>query len=338
MKYPKVSIIILNYNSKEYLANCLDSVKKLEYPNYEVIVVDNASIDGSVNYIQNSLHSIKLIVNLKNLGYAKANNEAAKEANGEFLLFLNADTWIKPNLLSELVSTITINPNAGVCACTQLNYEGTQWLNSGITTDLFAYPLYPKNQEKILYSDGASLFVRGFIFKQVGGFDPVYFMYGEDVDLCWRILLAGYDIVVAKFAIVGHKSAGTSASSGKTYSASKLRRYLAERNSFRTLLKNYSASTLLYILPLRSILMVQATFFFLIKQPDFAILEINAAFWNLKKLKETFALRYVVQKNRKVSDRIIMMKMSKVVGIARALVIIQQNSLGINWGQTKHEL
>jgi len=335
MTYPKVSIIILNYNSKEYLANCLDTVKKLEYPNYEVIVVDNASTDDSVSYIQNNLHSIKLIKNLKNLGYAKANNEAAKKANGEFLLFLNADTWIKPNLLNELVSTITVNPNAGVCACTQLSYDGTQWLNSGITTDLFAYPMNPKNKEKILYSDGASLFVKRFVFNQVGGFDPAYFMYGEDVDLCWRILLGGYDIVVAKSAIVGHKSAGTSASSGKTYYTNKLRRYLAERNSFRTLLKNYSAFTLLYILPLRSIIMIQATFFFLIKRSDFSIVEIKAVFWNLKKLKETFALRYVVQKNRKVSDRIIMMKMSKDVGMARALAIIQQNSLGINWGTNK---
>jgi GT2 family glycosyltransferase len=335
LTYPTVSIIILNYNSKEYLANCLDSVKKLEYPNYEVIVVDNASTDGSVSYVQNNLHSIRLIKNLKNLGYAKANNEAAKEANGEFLLFLNADTWIKPNLLNELVSTITINPNAGVCCCTQLSYDGTQRLNSGLTTDLFAYPLEPTNQEKILYSDGASLFVKRFVFEQVGGFDPAYFMYGEDVDLGWRILLAGYDIVVAKSAIVGHKSPGTLASSGKKYYANKLRRYLAERNSFRTLLKNYSALTLLYILPLRSIIMIQVTFFFLIRRSDFAIVEINAVFWNLKKLKETFALRYVVQKNRKVPDRLIMLKMGKIIGLARSFVAIQQNSLGINWGANK---
>ena len=284
MMHPKVSIIILNYNSEKYLARCLDSVEKLEYPNYEVIIVDNASTDGSVKFIQNNFSAFKLIMNLENLGYARANNVASKEANGEFILFLNADTWVKPNLLSELISTIGNNSNVGVCACTQLNYEGTHWLNSGITTDFFAYPLQPKNQKQILYSDGASLFVKKFIFNHIGGFDSAYFMYGEDVDLCWRVLLAGYDIAVAKNAIVGHKSAGTSASFGKEYSSSKSRRYLAERNSFRTLLKNYSISTLIYILPLRILITVQAIFFFLIRQPDFAIMESKS---NILEFRET---------------------------------------------------
>ncbi|MGQ9640379.1 MAG: glycosyltransferase family 2 protein [Candidatus Bathyarchaeia archaeon] len=329
MTYPKVSIIVLNYNGKKYLKNCLDSLRKQVYPNYEVIMFDNASTDGSVNYVRENFHWVKIIENPTNLGYAKANNEAEKAASGEYLLFLNVDTWVKPDLLNALISTVMNNPKIGACACTQFSYDGKQRLNSGLTTDLFAYPINPNKKEQILYSDGASLFVKRQVFRRIGGFDPAYFMYGEDVDLCWRILLSGYDVVAAQSAIVGHKTSGTYVKPGKIYQINQLRRYLAERNSLRTILKNYSAHTLLYILPLRAVItLLQIAFFSLIRQYAFVILEIRAIIWNLRKLKDTFALRCVVQQTRRISDRMVMRGMSKLLGLARSFTEIRQGSLG----------
>lgn len=332
MAYPKVSVIVLNYNGKKYLKNCFESLRKQAYPNYEVIMVDNASTDGSVSYVRESFSWVKIIENPTNLGYTKANNEAEKRASGEYLLFLNMDTWVKPDLLNVLVSTAISNPKIGVCACTQLSYEGKQRLSAGLTTDLFAYPIKSNKQEQILYSDGASLFVKRLVFRQIGGFDPAYFMYGEDVDLCWRVLLSGYDVVATLSAIVGHKSGGTLIRSGKIYQANRLRRYLAERNSLRTILKNYSAHTLIYILPLRVVItFLQIVFFLLIRQHTFASVEIRAVVWNLRKLKETFALRCAVQRTKRISDRTVMRRMSKVLGVARSFAAIRQDSLGMNW-------
>jgi len=332
MARPNVSIIVLSYNSKNDLKTFLSSLEKLSYPNYEVILADNASKDDSPKYVKDCFAWVKIIKNSKNLGYAEANNQAAKASNGEYLLFLNADTWVKPNLLDALVSTVTSNQKIGVSACMQLSYDGKRFLNTGLTTDLFSHPVLTNSQQSILYSDGASLFVKKSVFQQIGGFDPQYFMYGEDVDLCWRVLLAGYDVVSVPSAVIGHKSGGTLIQSGETYQISKFRRYLAERNSLRTILKNYSVHTLIFLLPICIVTMLlQGVLFFLIRQSAFAILEMRAIFWNLRMLKDTFALRNLAQKNRRLSDRAIIGRMSKAIGFARAFANMKQDSLSIKW-------
>ncbi|MGD0342914.1 MAG: glycosyltransferase family 2 protein [Bacteroidales bacterium] len=330
--YPKVSVIVLNYNGIKYATKCFTSLEKQTYPNYEVIMVDNASTDDSASYVRQHFPWVKIISNSVNMGYAKANNEAAKQVEGGYILFLNMDTWVKSNLLDVLVSEVINDAMIGACACTQLSYDGKRRLNTGMTIDIMAYPIVPEAGEQILYSDGASLFVNKRFFLQLGGFDSEYFMYAEDVDLCWRMLLAGYDVVSVSSAIIGHKSAGTFVLSGETYRINKLRRYLAERNSLRSILKNYSAHNLICILPLRfTITTFQVMFFFLIRHPDFINAEANAIVWNLRKLKETFALRSIVQRNRRVSDRIIVRRMSKAVGVVRSFAAIQQDSLGVDW-------
>ncbi len=329
--YPKVSVIVLNYNGVRYATNCFKSLGKQTYPNYEVIMVDNSSKDESVDFVRQCFPWVKIIRNSLNLGYAKANNEAAKQVDGDYILFLNEDTWVKYDLLDVLVSAVTKDPMIGVCACTQFSYDGKFKLNAGMTIDLIAYPVIPNEGEQILYADGASLFIKKSLFMQLGGFDDEYFMYAEEVDLCWRVLLSGFDVTAVPRAIVGHKSAGTFVMSEETYCVNKFRRYLAERNSLRTLLKNYSAFTLLYMLPLRVILTFEQIFLFMMVNSDFVMVEIRAIIWNVKRLKETFTLRNFVQTNRRVSDRKIMKRMSKIIGLARSFATIHQDSLGIRW-------
>jgi GT2 family glycosyltransferase len=329
----KVSVIILNFNGKKYLDKCLETITNQTYSNYEVIVFDNASYDNSVEYVKKFYPWIKIIRSDKNLGYAQANNEAVKQVNGDFILFLNPDTWSKRDLLEMLVSTALCDPAVGACACMQLSYDGKFILNSGLATDIFGFPI-PKiaDDKPILYADGASLFVRRSLFLNLGGFDSAYFMYGEDIDLCWRILLTGYDVVSVKSAIIGHNGGGTVILPEKKYRADKKRAYLASRNSLRTALKNYSISSLFFVLPLRCIVTAfQSVAYFLRNQPCFVEAEIKAITWNFKNLEETFALRVIVQKNRRIVDKRLRERMSKTIGIVNAFVNIKQKSAGLNW-------
>ena len=170
MPKPLVSVIVLNHNGVLYLGKCLKSIQSQTYADFEVIVVDNASSDGSVQYVRENFPSVRIIGNDGNLGYALANNEAAKLASGDYMLFLNVDTWVRPDLLERLVSKVSSDSRIGVCACTQLSYDAMVTLNSGLTADLLSYPSGQTTSE-ILYADGASLFVSKSIFVSLGGFD-----------------------------------------------------------------------------------------------------------------------------------------------------------------------
>jgi GT2 family glycosyltransferase len=297
-------------------------------------MVDNSSSDESVAYVQQYFPWVKIIANFENTGYAKANNDAIKQAKGEYCLFLNMDTWVKSDLLEALMSEVVDNPKIGICACTQLSYDGKEKLNIGMGIDIIAYPFIPRNTEQIFYADGASLFIKKSVFLELQGFDSQYFMYAEDVDLCWRALLAGYDVAAVPSAIIGHKSAGTFVLAGaKEYQLNLSRRYLAERNSFRSLLKNYSTSSLLYVLPLRIGVTIQEIIVFITRKPEFAVIEVKAILWNLKNLRGTLALRRTIQKSRRVSDKGIIRKMTKNSSIARSITAIFQGNVELKWNQ-----
>jgi GT2 family glycosyltransferase len=331
MQDPKVSVIVLNYNGVDCANNCFRSLKEQTYSNYDVLMVDNQSTDNSIAFVQKFFPWVKIIQNKKNLGYARANNEAAKQVDGDFILFLNMDTWAKHDLINELVSAARRNSRVGVCACRQLSYDGQVILNNGMSIDLIGYPLVPDKGEQVFYADGASFFIRKSLFLELGGFDSEYFMYAEEVDLCWRLMLYGYEVIPVPSAVIGHKSAGTFVLPDQEYRMNKKRKYLAERNSLRSLLKNYSILSLVFLLPARLTLVALQFLLFLLLSPEFAYIELDALMWNLNHLKGTFALRHLVQSKRRVSDRAVTKKMSKVVGIVRSFVIVRQDSSDLNW-------
>lgn len=103
---PKISVIIVNYNGQDFLADCLESVLKSDYPNYEVILVDNNSSDNSVNIIKNKFQQVKIIINKKNFGFARANNIGIQQANGDAFLLLNNDTVVSPQLVRQLADEL----------------------------------------------------------------------------------------------------------------------------------------------------------------------------------------------------------------------------------------
>jgi len=209
---PQVSIIIVNYNGKDYLQKCLESLMKINYKNYEIILVDNNSTDQSIEFVKNTYPSVIIIKLDRNYGFAEPNNIGAKIAKGDFLLFLNNDTEVSPNFIEKMVNVL--NQDSKIAICQSLLLKPNQEIDSsGDYVDELgrAYSSRKKLTEvkEILSARGASMMVRKDSFWDLGGFDKNFFASFEDVDLCWRAWLWGYKIVLVPDSIVYHKVGST---------------------------------------------------------------------------------------------------------------------------------
>ncbi len=210
-----LSIIIVNWNNKDILRYCLNSIYHIHnVSKYEIIVVDNNSEDGSVELIKNEFPNVELLENNKNLGFARANNQAIKIARGNYILLLNNDTVVTNAFcFDRMIELMEKKPQVGILGCKLLYPNGT--LQScgesfpsvwGIFKSqiLFAktWNRFGKNKQgdnhfkKIDFVCGACLMTRKGILDQVGLLKEEYFMYGEDVEFCYRVHKAGYDIGV----------------------------------------------------------------------------------------------------------------------------------------------
>jgi len=171
-KYPLVSIIIVNYNGKKNLEKCLEALFKIDYKNYEVIIVDNNSSDESVEYIKN-YPSIKLIELEENFGYAEPNNIGAKKANGNFLIFLNNDTIVSSKFLSELICAADQHLDVAIFQSLLLK-PNNEIDSSGDFIDVYgrAYNSKKKPQKitEILSARGAAMMIRKKVFSDLKGF------------------------------------------------------------------------------------------------------------------------------------------------------------------------
>ncbi|MCX8009593.1 MAG: glycosyltransferase [Ignavibacteria bacterium] len=214
-----LSIIIVNYNVKAFLQNCLASIQKaVEKIEHEIFVVDNASDDGSVELIKKNYPSVKLIELKTNLGFSRANNIALAQCGGEFICIINPDTIVQENTFQTLIEFLTKNPEAGLVGCKILNPDGslqlpcrrsfpTPWV--AFTKVIGLSTLFPKSKlfskYNLTYLDenqtyevdavsGSFMFLRKEVYLKVGGFDEAFFMYGEDLDFCFRIKENGYKV------------------------------------------------------------------------------------------------------------------------------------------------
>ncbi len=220
-KMPLVSIIIVNYNGKSLLEECLATLMKIDYKNYEIILVDNNSTDTSVEYVKNTYPSITIIKLNDNYGFAEPNNIGAKNTKGEFLLFLNNDTKVSPNFIGEMVKEFEHDPNIAICQSLLLKPNGDIDSSGDFIDNIGrAYSSRIKENEvkKILCARGASMMIRKDAFVDLGGFDKNFFASFEDVDLGWRAWIWGYKVVLVPKSIVYHKGGQTT-----KYISSKIR-------------------------------------------------------------------------------------------------------------------
>ena len=208
MSAPKVSIIIVNYNGKELLQKCLDSLLKVNYDNFEIILVDNNSTDGTVEFITKNYPSLIIIKLDSNKGFAEPNNIAAKLAKGEYLLFLNNDTIVTPNFISEMVKVMETDKKIAICQSLLLKPDGSVD-SSGDFIDHLGVVYNSKTEideiREVSSARGASMLVRSDIFEKLDGFDQKFFVTFEDVDLCWRSWILGYRVLIIPTSIVYHE-------------------------------------------------------------------------------------------------------------------------------------
>lgn len=209
---PLVSIIIVNLNGKEDLKKCLASILKLNYTNYEIIVVDNNSTDGSIEFMEKNYPQIIIKKLEKNYGFAYPNNIGVELSQGQFLFFLNNDTIITENTISELIDVFQNNNEIGICQSLLLHPSG-EIDSSGDFLHISGLPYSSKklvnHNRKIFSARGAALMIRSKLFTQLGGFNKFFFAAFEDVDLCWRSWIYGSQVFLVPKSIVYHKGSET---------------------------------------------------------------------------------------------------------------------------------
>lgn len=263
----RISVIIPHFNGKEILTNCLKSLLKNNFSSYEIIVVDNGSVDGSQEFIKREFPKVMLIENKNNLGYAGGCNSAVPKARGKHLLFLNNDVEVAENFLQEMFTAIESDEIVGLVQPKLLSMQKKEFFDysggAGGEIDIFGFPFargrvfiklekdesqYDHLTNKIFWASGTAVLIRKNLLEKIGLFDEDFFAHMEEIDLNWRAQLVGYNSVVTLKTYLFHYS-------GYTLPAENPKKmYLNHRNNLIMIIKNYSFHSLLWIFPIRLIL------------------------------------------------------------------------------------
>jgi len=213
-RFPPVAACVLTYNSRQWIRRCLTSLLESDYPDLTVLVVDNDSQDGTGEAVRPFLPSIHYLPTHVNLGYAEGNNVGMRWAMGrgaQYVMILNPDTWVEPDTVSKLVRAAEANPRYGILSPQQMDYDGAALdPNFRRTLDVDTSDnalLQPDAHPEVLPIGrviGAAILLSRRLLEQVGGFDPIYFAYGEEEDLCRRARYHGWRMGIVPPARIGH--------------------------------------------------------------------------------------------------------------------------------------
>ena len=242
---PSISIVIVNFNGKTLLKQCLSTLLETEYPDYEIVVVDNASTDKSLADVKATFGSnprIKFVENRENVGHAEGCNIGAKMTTGKYVVFLDSDIeFNSKNWLSELVNVMENDETVGVAQAKIVLADDKNCLDYVcLTVDALGTwaATYGSNEQtlkqnfEILAASSGCCIIRRDVFEQVGGFDGDYFIYDDDTDLSLRARLLGYRVLFVHSAVVIHRS-------GVLRGVSGMMLYHSSKNRLYTVLKNY---------------------------------------------------------------------------------------------------
>src|SRR2546428_1480201 len=313
-----VSVIVLNYKGRAYLFGCLRSVLASNFSDFELVLVDNASSDGSTDESIRRISDsrLRVVSSIHNLGYAGGNNLGAAHANGKYLVFLNFDTIVVPKWLDEIVLFMEDRPDVGIAQCSlHLIEDPRTFDNVGHYIDSIGLTYFLGRHEidrgqyntarEIFGAFGAALVARRGLFRQLGGFDADFFMFFEESDLCWRAWIAGYKVAFIPKAIVLHKGAVTYDSKREYDSARNA--YYFTRNRLTALLKNYEFVNVLRLAPANILFMLGLSVMDLQKRKTREALAIvRGLYWNLRNFDKTARKREEVGRLRKNGDDFLM--------------------------------
>jgi len=260
---PSVAVVILNWNGRAFLQQFLPSVLASEYDNLQVIVADNASSDDSVAFVKAQHPSVRFLHNPTNEGFAKGYNTALKQVQADYYVLLNSDVEVTPGWIRPVIELMEQDKNIAACQPKILSYHHKEQFEyagaSGGWLDSLGYPFMRGRVFDVCENDngqydtaapcfwasGAALFVRATAYHEMKGLDEYFFAHQEEIDLCWRLQLAGYSVYAQPVAVVYHVGGGTlpKGNSRKTF--------LNFRNNLVMIYKNMPLGEKLWKLPLR---------------------------------------------------------------------------------------
>jgi len=306
MKKPLVSVIVLNWNNSKDLEVCLNSLKKQTYSDYEVIVVDNASTDNSIEIIK-KFPKFRLIQNKKNYGFAKGNNIGIENAKGEYIITLNNDTKVDSKWIEELVNVAETHPEAGSLSSKMLFFDKLDTINS-IGLKLYwdgkavdeAFGEKDKGQyeeiKEVFGPCGGSAFFRKQALEDVnfnnGYYDSDFGFYSEDLDLAFRLQLRGWKCLYVPKAKLFHKFRGT------TGKIPDFGLYYAIKNKILFMIKNYPLRLLILYSPIIILRQIISFIYYLFRLNKRAFQSRMLIFWYLPKMLKK---RWRIQRTRKIS-------------------------------------
>jgi GT2 family glycosyltransferase len=305
--YPLVSVVIVNYNSDDYLVNCVRSVMDSAYSNKQLIVVDNASGDGSVDKMLAAFPGVKVIRNRVNLGYAAAGNIGVASANGDFIVIMNPDTLVDTDWLEQLVNAASRYPRGAFFQPKILLMDDRRMLNSagnmihiagfGVCRGLGTLDREEFQKEsEVCYASGACALIRREALRDIGPMEDLFLAYGEDKDWGWRASMMGWQSIYVPSSKMLHRWSPTLGQTPSKF-------YLLEFERLLSICKNYSKRTLLLLMPV-----------FLIVE-SWVLLHASITGWFPEKLQSYVDVfrarnlllqrRRIVQKRRIISDRVL---------------------------------
>jgi GT2 family glycosyltransferase len=307
---PKVSILICHKNGEQIIENCLSSLKKTDYPNFEICVLLNGTNDKSEYFIKR--HKTKIFKSPKNLGFAGGCNYLINRTASKYVVFLNNDTEVKPNWLNKLVDYAEKND---IAACQpkildlknkkEFEYAGA----SGYYLDKYCYPfvrgrLFDSIEQnigqyntpiRIFYASGVCMLVRRDILHETGLLDEDFYMYFEETDLCWRINLLGEKIYCVPSSVVYHFGSFTV----KQQKMTAEKEYLLHRNGLLTFFKNYDKKTIKRLIIPKLLLEITSGIVF----PKKFVPVFKSFCWLIKNRKLIKQKNIETQRLRKIDDK-----------------------------------
>jgi GT2 family glycosyltransferase len=304
MTQPLVSIVILNWNGRKFLEQFLPSVQASTWQRKAIVVIDNASTDDSIDFLQTHYPSVRIERNAGNFGFAKGYNEGLKRVESDYYVLLNSDVEVTPDWIEPIIALMEANPAIGACQPKLLQYANRTLFEyagaAGGWLDYLGYPLARgrifdvcepdlgqyDTAEPVFWASGAAMFVRANLYHQLGGLDEYFFAHQEEIDFCWRLQLAGYQVYACPQSVVYHVGGGT------LPKGNSRKVFLNFRNNLVMMAKNMPAGAalvkILYrfwldaISALKSLLAGQGTYFIAVFRAHFAFLG-----WLLFKRKQS---------------------------------------------------
>jgi len=301
------SVVIVNWNGQQHLARCLSSLAAQTYRDFEIIVVDNGSTDGSAAFLRENYPQVRLIENEQNLGFAGPNNQAIRAARGRYIVTLNNDTLPPPGWLGALVQAAEAHPEMGAFASLVVFDDRRSVIDSaGLSVTLAGMGCQRRlgqtvdqvqTPEEVFGACAAAALYRRELLDDVGLFDEDYFAYYEDVDLAWRARLRGWRAMLVPQALVYHAH---SATGGR---GTPFKKRLIARNKLWTIVKNYPFPAWLLCLPIILAYNIGAALL--------PLLQGDGSAWagtreGMCQLRQVLAKRTVIQSRRRVSFRQLM--------------------------------